>query len=72
MEKSFELTELERDFKEIVSEASESGFIVCQSFKLGMLVYKASLNLSHKEYCYFDSKVTDYLKSLVDKMYERK
>ena len=69
MEKSFELTELERDFNEIVSS---DGGIVSQSFKLGMLVEKASLILSHNEFCHFDSKVTDYLKSLVDKMYERK
>lgn len=69
MNKSAELISFECDFNEIVS--SEGG-IVSQSFNLGILVEKASLILSHNEFCHFDSKVTDYLKSLVDKMYERK
>lgn len=69
MEKSAELISFERDFDEIVSS---DGGIVFQSFKLGILVEKASLILSHNEFCHFDSNVTDYLKSLVEKMYERK
>jgi len=69
MNKSAELISFERDFDEIVSS---DGGIVSQSFKLGILVEKASLILSHNEFCHFDSNVTDYLKSLVEKMYERK
>ena len=67
MEKSFELTELEREFDALTSVVHGTTF---EAFKLGQLVVKASKVLFGGEVTYFYDKLYDRLDLLIKEEYK--